>query len=59
MFEKSLTASNFMEVTYVVPYFSSECSRLALNNIQYNYEDINLYYTTILLYYYLPFVVKY
>ena len=40
--EKSLTASNFMEVTYVVPYFSSEFSRLALNNIQYNYEDINL-----------------
>ena len=43
MLEKSLTASNFMEVTYVVPYFSSEFSRLALNNIQYNYEDINLY----------------
>ena len=32
-----------MEVSYVVPYFSSEFSRLALNNIQYNYEDINLY----------------
>ena len=32
-----------MEVTYVAPYFSSEFSRLALNNIQHNYEDINLY----------------
>ena len=31
-----------MEVTYVVPYFSSEFSRLALNNIKYNYEDTNL-----------------
>ena len=32
-----------MEETYVVPDFSFQFSRLHLNNIQYNYYDINLY----------------